>query len=169
MHDHASKPVTAAPAKEKRPETPFDSLRNEIERVFDKARPACGGPQAPRLVLEVGPSDWPVVPAVDVLERDGEYEISAELPGIAEEDLEIGLLDRTLMIKGVKRPAGEGSGQDHLLSERRYGTFQRSFRLPDAVDAEAIEASFVGGVLTVRLPRIADAPRARRKIEVRTA
>ena len=91
-------------------------------------------------------------PVVDVVEKDKEYEITAELPGLDEKNIEVKLSDDVLTIKGEKKEEKEEKQKDYYLSERRYGSFQRSFRLPDGVDAEKIEARFKNGVLTLSLP-----------------
>ncbi|TIP96679.1 MAG: Hsp20/alpha crystallin family protein, partial [Mesorhizobium sp.] len=98
-----------------------------------------------------------------------EYEITAELPGIDERNVEIKLANRTLTIKGEKTEEKEEKDNDYYLSERRYGSFQRSFQLPEGVDADKIDASFAKGVLTVKLPKTAEAQKAEKKITVKAA
>ena len=68
---------------------------------------------------------------MDVVEKDKEYEITAELPGMDEKDVEIKLSNRTLTIKGEKKEEEEEREKDYYLSERRYGSFQRSFQVPE--------------------------------------
>jgi HSP20 family protein len=77
----------------------------------------------------------------------------AELPGLDPHDMTIRFADGSLTIEGDKQEADEDERLDHFLSERRYGDFPRSFRVPDGVDADKIEASFKNGVLTVVLPK----------------
>ena len=104
---------------------------------------------------------------MDVVEKDKEYEITAELPGTDEKNVEIKLSNRTLTIKGEKKEEKEEREKDYYLSERRYGSFQRSFQVPDSVDAEKIEASFAKGVLTIRLPKTAEAQKSEKTIAVK--
>lgn len=151
---------------------PFESLRHEIDRLFDDFRPfgwdfpstrSLLGFQMPRAARE----NWQVMaPAVDVSEKDGEYEVTAELPGLDEKDVEVKVANRVLTIKGEKKEESEEQRKDYHLSERRYGSFQRSFQLPQGVDAEKIEASFSKGLLTVKLPKTPEAKNAERKIAV---
>lgn len=176
-------PATKMPVKTDRPSaatrtddwTPIESLRREVERLFDDFHPFGWNMPAPRSFFGAdwrGPrrdDPWTVAPAMDVVEKDGEFEISAELPGIDEKDLDIKLTDRTLTIKGEKSEKKEEKQKDYVLSERRFGSFQRSFQLPDTVDAARIEASFAKGVLNVKLPKSADARKAEKKIEVKAA
>ncbi len=114
-------------------------------------------------------ADWPVAPAMDLVEKDKEYEITAELPGIDEKNVEIKLSNNTLTIKGEKQEEKEQKDKDYYLSERRYGSFQRSFQLPEGVDVDKIDASFAKGVLTVKLPKTAEAHKAEKKITVKAA
>jgi HSP20 family protein len=74
-----------------------------------------------------------------------------------------------LTIKGEKREEKEEKAKDRYLSERRYGSFQRSFRVPDSVNADRIEANFKNGVLTVTLPKMPEAVKAEKKIAIKKA
>jgi len=150
--------------------TPFESLRREVDRLFDDFRPfdwrlpsKVFGLDVPRTAR----TGWQVAPAVDLVEKEDAYEITAELPGLDEKDVEIKLSGRTLTIKGEKSEEKEEKQKDYYLSERRYGSFQRSFQLPHGVDADAIDASFAKGVLTVRLPKTAEAQQAEKKIAIK--
>jgi len=153
--------------------SPFESLRREIDRLFD-LHPF--GRRIPSTRTLFGSdlsglmhADWPVTPAMDLVEKDKEYEITAELPGINEKDIEIKLANHTLTIKGEKKEETEEKEKDYYLSERRYGSFQRSFQLPEGVDAGKIEATFVNGVLAVTLPKSAAAKQSEKKITVKAA
>src|SRR5262249_34400111 len=88
-------------------------------------------------------------PAVDVADTATGYEITAELPGLDEKNIEVKLSEGTLTIRGEKKEQKEETKKDYYLSERHYGSFQRSFSAPDGVDADKIEAKFKSGVLTV--------------------
>lgn len=151
--------------------TPFDTLRREIDRVFD----SFGWPLGNRRSLIDVDFDWPkdmgfaVTPAVDIAERDGDYEITAELPGLDQKDIDIKLANGVLTIKGEKQADREERKKDYYVSERRYGQFVRSFQLPDGVDLDKVEARFAKGVLTVTLPKTAEARSSEKKIEVKAA
>lgn len=152
---------------------PFESLRREIDRLFEDFNPfewrrplrSLSDVEVPRFAR----SEWMVTPAMDLVEKDEAYEVTAELPGIDEKDVEIRLSNRTLTIKGEKAEEKEEKEKDYYLSERRYGSFQRSFQVPEGVDASKIEATFAKGVLKVTLPKTADAQKAEKKIEVKAA
>ena len=109
------------------------------------------------------------MPAVDIAETDKAYEITAELPGMDEKNIEVKFADGVLTIKGEKKEEKEEKKKDYYLSERSYGSFQRSFQVPDGVDTDKIEATFKKGVLTVTLPKSAEAQKAAKKIDVKAA
>lgn len=151
---------------------PFDSLRREIDRLFDDFHPFDWRLPSRMLGLEmprISPAAWQVAPAMDVVEKDDAYEITAELPGLDEKDVEVKLANQMLTIKGEKSEQKEDKQKDYYLSERRYGSFQRSFQLHEGIDAERIEASFAKGVLTVKLPKTTEAKKAEKKIAVKAA
>lgn len=139
---------------------PFESLRSEIDRVFNSVPLSTSDfPFCRALELEVPwqrEMNWGVAPAFDVAEKDKEYQITAMLPGMDEKSIEIRLSNRTLAIMGEKENENEEHEKDHRLSERRYSSFMRSFRIPEGVDTGKIEANFVKGVLTVKLPKAAE-------------
>ncbi|MFN3231348.1 MAG: Hsp20/alpha crystallin family protein [Alphaproteobacteria bacterium] len=93
------------------------------------------------------------LPAVDLVEDDGHYVMTAEMPGISDEDIEVALSEGVLTVKGEKRDEREEKKDSYRISERQYGSFQRSFRLPADVDADKIKAACKDGVLTVTIPR----------------
>ena len=86
-----------------------------------------------------------------------------------ENDIELNFANGLLTIKGEKNEKKEESDKGYYLSERRYGSFQRSFQVPDGVDAGKIEASVKKGVLTVTLPKTPDAQKAEKKIAIKSA
>ncbi len=109
-----------------------------------------------------GSAAW--YPATDVVEDANGLRISLELPGINPEQVEVTVENRTLTIKGEKSQVKEQNTQRLHRYERSYGKFERSFQLPETVDAEKIQAHAEHGVLTLTLPR-AEAAKAR-KIEI---
>jgi HSP20 family protein len=109
------------------------------------------------------------MPAVDVVENDKGYEITGDLPGMDEKNIEVKVTDGVLTMKGERQEEKEEKNKDYYLQERSFGSFQRSFELPESVDADKIEASFKKGVLTVNLPKKAEAQKPAKKIEVKAA
>ena len=97
-------------------------------------------------------ADW-FSPAADASTDETAYRISMELPGVAEGDIELTVEDGVLTVKGQKTSERAESGDTWFFSERQYGAFQRSFRLPADADAEAIAADLKDGVLTITTPR----------------
>lgn len=147
------------------------SLRNEIDRLFDDfasgswAQPLSGRLQG---LLQM-PEAWRTAPAIEVAEIDGAYRITAEMPGLAAGDIEIRLGDGAITLRGEKTEEKKEEKQNYLLSERRYGTFSRTVPLPSGIDADKASAKLDGGVLTVTLPKTAEAKQKDRKIEIETA
>jgi HSP20 family protein len=169
---------TKVPVEAKAPEPgtigPFESLRREIDRVFDSFRSGRWDFPFGRRAFELelpwpGGTSWGIAPAVDLVAKDNEYEITAELPGIDENNIEVKLSNGTLTIKGEKTEEKEEREKDYYLSERRYGSFLRSFQVPEGVDTGQIEATFAKGVLTVKLPKSAEAKRNEKRIAVKVA
>jgi HSP20 family protein len=177
MNETASKvPVTEEKAPERSTETqawrPFESLRREVYRLFEDFDRDLRRPLR-RSSFDVDPFwrrqlKWGGAPAVDVIETDDAYELTADLPGIDEKNIEVKLAEGGLTIKGERQEEKEEKKKDYYLHERHFGSFERHFALPEGVDADKIEASFKNGVLTVRLPKKPEAIRPEKKIEVKT-
>jgi HSP20 family protein len=133
-----------------------DTLQNRLERLF--------GADFPRFAAET-PMQW--IPAVDMKETEEAYVLTAELPGMTEQEVDLEVEENVLTIKGEKRSEREEkkekNGHWHLV-ERSYGSFARSFTLPPAVDAGKIKAEFTNGVLTVHVPKRKEA--AARRIAI---
>jgi HSP20 family protein len=154
---------------------PFETLRREVDRLFDDF--GVGRWRSPLFARSSSELDpfwrteitWPKAPAVDVAETDKAYEVTAELPGMDESNIEVKLADDVLTIKGEKKEEKEEKKKDYYVSERRFGSFQRSFTVPAGVDVSKIEANFKNGVLIVTLPKNAQAQKTEKKIEIKKA
>jgi len=152
----------------------WQALRTEMDRLFDRFSTGFGLPSLQRwfdfepLFPTMAPTQFSV-PAVDVTEDEKAYKITAELPGIEEKDLEVAVSGDLLTVKGEKRAEKEEKGTNFYVSERSFGTFQRSFALPEGVDRNGIGAAFAKGVLTVTLPKTVQAQKEQKKIEVKAA
>jgi HSP20 family protein len=107
-------------------------------------------------------------PSVDVTEIDNQVQVTAELPGLTEDDIDLSLSQNVLTIRGEKKEEQEERDQNYHRIERSYGSFQRNIPLPVEVEAEQVEASFKNGVLTVTMPKTAQAQQERKKIEVKS-
>ena len=134
---------------------PLFDLRNEIDTLFDRFfsgslfGPFGGLPDAQPLRQRFGG----MMPKVDVSESEREIQIVAELPGLKQEDVELNLDNDLLTLRGETSTSRDEKDKQYHLSERSYGRFERSFRLPETVDREKISASFENGLLTVTLPK----------------
>jgi HSP20 family protein len=171
MPEATKLPVTVDKTKSDRPIEwhPFADLRRQIDRLFDDARWPSG-----RTVFDVEPFwrgelSWGKAPAVDVAQRENGYEVTAELPGLDAGNIEVTYADGVLTIKGEKQDQKKEEKKDYYLSERRYGSFQRSFSMPNGIDADKIAATFKNGILTVSLPKTVEAQKSEKKITIKAA
>jgi HSP20 family protein len=121
--------------------SPIFGLRREIDRLFEDTFTRDG-------------NNW--TPAVDIKENDSDIRIDLELPGLKPEDVEITAENGLLSIRGEKRSERkEGEEGRYHVVERSYGTFMRTFTLPQGVDENQIQAEFNEGVLSIRIPKTA--------------
>jgi len=120
-------------------------LRREMDRLWDEFF----GPG--RRFFRPLEGEW--LPAVDVAETPDKVEIKAEVPGMEAKDIDISLTGDVLTIKGEKKSEREEKKESYHLVERSYGSFSRSLRLPAAVNADKIQASYKRGVLTITCPK----------------
>jgi HSP20 family protein len=111
-------------------------------------------------------AEW-FAPKADAALGEDAYEISLELPGVAAGGIEVTVQDGSLTIQGEKRFEHEETGRAYFFSEREYGAFQRSFRLPPDAAGDRIDAAFKNGVLTIKIPKLQPAEGDSRKILVR--
>lgn len=150
--------------------TPFLGLRDDFDRLFDSMLQGGFG----RRLMDFDPfhrhatMTTPMAPRMDVVEHDKAFVITAEMPGVAESDIDISIGQGMLTIRGEKKAESEDKSGDYHLSERSWGTFTRSFSLPDGADEAHVEASFDKGVLTLTIPKLDKQTPSRRKIEVVT-
>ena len=107
-----------------------------------------------------------IAPSIDVHENEKELVIAAELPGMEEKDVQLSFRDGVLTIKGEKKSERDETKDDVHISERSYGSFQRSFRVPDTVEVDKATADFEKGVLKVTLPKVAEAVSREKKIPI---
>ncbi len=145
----------------------WQSLRTDMDRLFDRFG-GFGIPAFSRM-FDPEPSSAYLLPAVDIAETDDAYTVTAELPGMDEKDIDVSVNGDILTIKGEKRQEKEEKNKSYYVSERSFGQFQRSLNLPAGIDRDKIGAAFAQGVLTVTLPKSAEAQKQQKKIEVKKA
>lgn len=145
--------------------SPFMTLQREIDRLFeDFSRGFAAFPTWPTLASGRMAD---LMPDMDMTETDKEIEITAELPGLDEKDVEINLADNVLTIKGEKKEEKEEKDKNYRIVERSYGSFSRTLELPEGIDAGAVKASMTKGVLKITVPK--PAPAEVKKVEVKAA
>lgn len=137
---------------------PFTQLRKEVDRLFE------GFPfRLPTLRL----GRFAVAaPAIEMSETDKSYKITAELPGMDPDDVDVIFEDGVLRVAGEKREQREETERGYRLSERSYGAFERLIELPSAADGQDIKAKFKNGVLTVTVAKAKESKSNTRRIKV---
>jgi HSP20 family protein len=163
--------AASAPAPARTPDV-WSSLRGEMDRVFDRFAGTFGMPSLRRMfdfepARRIESTFTLTVPAIDVAENDKAYKITAELPGMEPGNVDVTVSGDTLIIKGEKRQEKEEKEENYYLCERSFGSFQRSFTLPAGVDRDKIGSELAKGVLTITLPKTAEAQQQQKKIEVK--
>ena len=147
-------PVSREPA-------PFGSVFGDVDRLVDDFWRGFG--VGPAVVEEGG-----FAPRIDVSETDHEYRVTAELPGLEEKDFDVALDGDILTLKGEKRASSEEEKDGYRHVERVHGRFERSLRIAGDFDAAKVKAAYKHGVLTVTLPKSAQAQERSRAIPVTT-
>jgi HSP20 family protein len=123
---------------------PFTQLRDEVDRLFDSLPLRMPSLRFARIAA---------TPAIDMSETDKAYKVTAELPGMEPENVEVTFEDGLLRIAGEKREQRDENEQGYRFSERTYGSFERLIQLPAAALGDKIKAKFKNGVLTVTVPK----------------
>ncbi|EPR11320.1 hypothetical protein M527_04365 [Sphingobium indicum IP26] len=139
----------------------MDWLRSEIDQLFENFG------QPGQSIFNFGRQGAAMpVPAVELVEDEKSYKLTAELPGLTEHDIEVSVAGDVLTITGEKKEDSKREEKGVLISERRYGSFHRQVPLPSDVDQEAITAEFKDGVLNVVLAKDQNVAARTRKIEI---
>ncbi|MBM3530075.1 MAG: Hsp20/alpha crystallin family protein [Alphaproteobacteria bacterium] len=142
---------------------PFSDMRSEMDRMFEGflGRNLFGRSGLPRVA-----ASKISVPDVDIRENDKEIIFEADMPGVDEKDVAIVLRDGVLSLKGEKKSERDEKRDTYHLVERSYGSFERSFELPDTADEDRIKANFEKGVLRIVVPKKPEAVKAAKTIPI---
>ena len=138
------------------PARELQTIQQEMNRLFGTFF------DSPVVAGSNGESGRRWIPAMDLVERDGEYVLRADLPGVDEKDVNVELDDNVLTISGERRSEHEQRKQGYYRVERASGRFSRSLTVPEGVDPQSIRANFENGVLDVRIPK----PEERKPLKV---
>jgi HSP20 family protein len=163
---------TAALVPSEHPEGIFSrltALRDEMDHLFDSMTRGLGFPEFRMPTIELARRPGMVDARFEVSESDQAMEVTAEVPGLDADEIEVTLSEGVLTVKGEKRDTREEKGKDYHVSERRYGSFSRAFRVPETIDEGKISASFDKGVLSITLPKQASAKRRPKSIQIAKA
>jgi HSP20 family protein len=142
-------PVSAARESDRGGDHPLTSLHRDVNRLFDDVFRGFGLPAIGSFGRGL---DWP---SIELGETDKELRVTAELPGLDQKDIDISVADGVLTLSGEKRSASEDKERGY--SERSYGRFERRIGLPKGVEPDRASATFENGVLTLTLPKSAEA------------
>ncbi|MFW6178324.1 MAG: Hsp20/alpha crystallin family protein [Desulfohalobiaceae bacterium] len=142
MHRHPDNPWLEIQGMKQR----MDKLMDEVRERFDLEKEASG-----KLAL------WQ--PATDAYETESEYVIQMELPGLSREEISLEVKGKELWVSGERRMIKEATGSNYHILERCYGPFARKFKLPEEVDQNRVQASFVHGLLSISMPKVAKRPK----------
>ena len=137
--------------------TPNRTLRNlqrEVDSIFDQFFGRGGDDETSAV--------W--APRTDLSETDDAFRIRLDVPGMEKDDITINLQNNTLTVSGERSSERKEEGEEYVRVERAFGNFHRTFTLPDAVDAEKVEAAYDNGVLTINVPKTETS--TRRQIEI---
>ncbi len=128
------------------PSVELEEISNRLNRIFGRS-PARSESKDDLLVM----ADW--APSVDISETDAAYLVKAEIPGVKKEDVKVTIQDGMLTIQGERRQEKDEKGKKFHRVERCYGSFMRSFRVPDDADENKVKAEFKDGMLNVELAK----------------
>lgn len=153
---------------ENRPWGPLNTLRGEVDRLFDTFMSSWpfGGRDASSTFTHLPEAFRTSAPASDVKENGNAYVITVDLPGVDEKNIEVQVSDDVLTVLAEVTEERKEEKENYFLSERQHGHLQRAFRIPAGVNTDQIEARSEKGVLTITLPKTPEAQQKQRRIKV---
>ncbi len=159
---------TNIPVKRSEALNPFEALRREMNELFESFfKEFDRGWNMPMpFRASLAPAFGDIIPSIDVAETEKEIQITSELPGIDEKDVEVFLDEGVLTIRGEKKKEHDEKGKNYRITERSFGSFERSIPLPAGIDTEHIKANFKKGVLTITIPKTETSAANRKKINI---
>lgn len=161
---HWDRPFSLPVLRRERQSRSITSLQDEMNRMFDEF---LGDTSVP--AFRSWRSSNEAFPAMDLIENEKYYKIRAELPGMDPDDIEVSVTNGFLTVKGGKEEEKEEEEENFLRRESSYGAFQRTLSLPEAADMDRADAIYRNGILTVEVPKKAEALQKPKKLSVRKA
>ena len=137
---------------------PLNLMRDWRDRLFDLT-----GEDETNFTPDLFTGQW--APSVNISESDGSYHLTAEIPGMKEDDIQVRVDDHSVTLSGAKKDEEEKDEGDYYRYERMFGSFRRSFALPNAIDSDNVEAKYSNGVLDISLPKCEE--KSSKKIELK--
>ncbi len=163
---HWNRPFNLPILRQNRYGRPLAALQDDMNRLFENFLEDVG---ESALGTWVGNGNGSSFPAMDVVEDEKDYKVRAELPGISPDRIEVSVTNGYLTIKGEKEEERKEEGENYLRREASYGAFQRTVALPDAADMDKAEAVYRNGILTIEVPKKAEALQKPKRLTVRKA
>ena len=137
------------------PNRTLRTLQREVDSLFDRFFDRADSDQETSAV-------W--APRTDLIEKGDAFNLQLDVPGMTKDDITINLQNGTLTVRGERASERTDEGEEYVRVERAFGSFHRSFTLPDAVDEENIQATYEDGVLSIHVPKTEES--TRRQIEI---
>jgi len=137
------------------PNRTLRNLQREVDSLFDRFFDRAGSEDGTSAV-------W--APQTDLMETDDAFQLRLDVPGMSKDDIEVNLQNGTLTVSGERTSERTDEGEEYVRVERAFGTFHRTFTLPDAVDEKNIKATYKNGVLSIHVPKTEES--TRRQIEI---
>jgi len=143
----------------------LEQMRHEMDRIWEDLFPGARRPFEAPLRRLTGDRSV-ATPSIDIIDREKEVVVKADMPGVAKEDLDITLREDVLTISGAVKAETETKEDHYYYSERSYASYSRSVNIPFKVEADKIKASLKDGVLTIHLPKVKELQPKKIKVEV---
>ena len=152
---------TLVQREEMQPISPFAEMDKYFENVLRNPFSMLSGP----MMQSIMPKAVEINPSVDIFEEGDEVVVKADIPGVKKADLDVTITENSLTLRGERKQEKKVKEKDYHRVERSYGSFSRSFRLPENVNGSKAKAEFKNGVLEVRLPKTKETKQ--KKIEIK--
>lgn len=129
----------------------LETMRREMDRIWEDLFPGARRAETPW--RRTGGEKGVACPAIDIIDRPGEVVVKAEMPGVAKDDIDISMQEKTLTIKGEIKEEKGAKEENYSYSERNYASYMRSIEIPFKITADKVSATLKDGILSIHLPK----------------
>jgi HSP20 family protein len=144
----------------------LESMRREMDRIWEEMLPSTRRAFYELPWVKGAVEKFVASPAIDVIDKENEVVVKADMPGVDKDDIEISLQENTLTIRGEVKAEDETKEENYYYSERNYSSFARTINIPTKVEAEKIKAGLKDGILTIHLPKAKELQPRKIKVEI---